>query len=79
VLRFREKPNAELAEEMIEKGDHYWNSGMFIWRVDRILQEFQQHMPALYDSLQHIGRAWNTGQRKDCCRKYLAEYKTRND
>jgi mannose-1-phosphate guanylyltransferase len=64
VKRFREKPNVELAEEMIEKGDHYWNSGMFIWRVDQILAAFQQHMPSLYDSLQQIGNAWNTEQRK---------------
>jgi mannose-1-phosphate guanylyltransferase len=64
VKRFREKPNVELAEEMIEKGDHYWNSGMFIWRVDQILAAFQQHMPSLYDSLDEIGNAWNTEQRK---------------
>ena len=28
-------------------GDHDWNSGMFIWRVDRILGEFQRLMPEL--------------------------------
>jgi mannose-1-phosphate guanylyltransferase len=60
VLRFREKPNLELAEEMIKNGDHYWNSGMFVWRVDKILAEFQQHMPALYEKLLDIGKAWNT-------------------
>jgi len=63
VLRFREKPSVELAEEMIRAGDHYWNSGMFIWRVDRILDAFKQHMPDLYERLSKISEVWNTADR----------------
>jgi mannose-1-phosphate guanylyltransferase len=65
VKRFREKPNHELAEEMIRQGDHYWNSGMFIWRADRILEAFQKHMPDLYADLKEIEDAWNSEQRED--------------
>jgi mannose-1-phosphate guanylyltransferase len=69
VLRFREKPNAELAEKMIQAGDHYWNSGMFIWRVDRILEAFQEYMPDLYEKLVEIENAWNTDQRVEVVEK----------
>ncbi len=46
--RFTEKPSLETAMYMVESGEYSWNSGMFIWRVDRILEEFQRQMPELY-------------------------------
>jgi mannose-1-phosphate guanylyltransferase len=57
VVRFKEKPDEAAAQDMLASGDHDWNSGMFIWRVDRILDEFRQHMPALYSGLQYIAAA----------------------
>ncbi len=60
VQEFKEKPALELAEKFLKAGDHDWNSGMFIWRVDRILEEFHQHMPELADQLHRIGEAWTT-------------------
>ncbi|PIU90250.1 MAG: mannose-1-phosphate guanylyltransferase, partial [Anaerolineae bacterium CG06_land_8_20_14_3_00_57_67] len=45
VLHFTEKPDEEKAREMLARGDHSWNSGMFIWRVDRILEEVARLMP----------------------------------
>lgn len=63
VLKFREKPNQEQAEIFLRQGDHDWNSGMFIWRVDRILEEFQRYMPELMTSLTTIDQAWNGSDR----------------
>jgi len=60
VLRFTEKPDEEKAREMLARGDHSWNSGMFIWRVDRILDEFARQMPDLRTALKKIGATWNT-------------------
>jgi len=51
ALRFTEKPSAETAFYMVESGEYSWNSGMFIWRVDRILEEFARQMPEFYDQL----------------------------
>lgn len=50
--RFVEKPNFELAQELLKKGGYYWNSGMFIWRAERILNEFKKQMPILNKTLQ---------------------------
>lgn len=58
--RFIEKPNEERARQLIADGEHYWNSGIFIWRVDVILQEIQRLMPDLSTALGHIQAAWGT-------------------
>jgi mannose-1-phosphate guanylyltransferase len=45
VVRFREKPNVDLAESFIRKGNFRWNAGMFVWTVPMILTEFNRHAP----------------------------------
>ena len=60
ALRFTEKPDEVKARKMLAAGDHTWNSGMFIWRVDRILEEFTLQMPELRSTLDRIGSAWGT-------------------
>lgn len=61
VERFVEKPDIENAKMMFESGEYSWNSGMFIWQVSQILQEFERQMPDLYDSLvkinEYIGKS----------------------
>ncbi|GAM08441.1 mannose-1-phosphate guanylyltransferase [Geobacter sp. OR-1] len=61
VRRFVEKPNLEKALEYLESGNFYWNSGMFLWRADTILEEISIHMPALFrelDSLEFGAEIW---------------------
>jgi mannose-1-phosphate guanylyltransferase len=54
VLRFVEKPDPQTAEMMMADGQHSWNSGMFVWRVDRILAEFKRQMPGFHAQLAEI-------------------------
>ena len=56
VSRFVEKPGEELARKYLRLGNYYWNSGMFIWRADRILAEFERQMPGLYNVLEMIAQ-----------------------
>lgn len=65
VLRFKEKPDEAHAREMFSTGDHTWNSGMFFWRTDKILAEFNQQMPDLATKLDEIAGAWNTDHRNE--------------
>lgn len=58
--RFTEKPSPETAFHMVESGDYSWNSGMFMWRVDRIMEELAKQMPDLYDQLAQIGAVMGT-------------------
>jgi mannose-1-phosphate guanylyltransferase len=64
AMRFKEKPGQEQAEQMLEDGKHHWNSGMFIWQVDRILAEFHRQMPDLAANLERIGQAWGSPARE---------------
>ena len=49
VVRFVEKPSVEKAQEYLSSGKHFWNGGMFCFRADRVLQEFEQHAPELLE------------------------------
>ena len=54
VLGFREKPDEVTANRFLATGNFRWNSGMFIWRVNTIVQEFQRQnlgMFKLYQTL----------------------------
>lgn len=54
VQRFTEKPSQETALRMVESGEYTWNSGMFIWRAERIIEEFQAQMPDFYTMLAEV-------------------------
>jgi mannose-1-phosphate guanylyltransferase len=54
ALRFEEKPDENRAIDFIKSGKYYWNSGMFVWRVDEILKEFAKNMPELYETIMRI-------------------------
>jgi mannose-1-phosphate guanylyltransferase len=56
VVRFREKPNAELAEQFLRQGNFRWNAGMFIWSIPAILSAFNRHAPELGEFISRIHR-----------------------
>lgn len=57
VSRFVEKPKREVAEDYLRAGSYSWNSGIFVWRVDRILEEMRRHVPQIASVLDEIGAA----------------------
>ena len=48
VERFVEKPDAAKAKTYVDAGDFEWNSGMFLFKAQRYLEELQQHAPAMH-------------------------------
>ena len=58
VARFVEKPDRETAEQYVSEGDYFWNSGIFLMRADRWLDEISQHRP---DILKACRQAMNKG------------------
>ena len=48
VAQFVEKPDLETAQRYVESGDYYWNSGMFMFKAQRFLQELQKFNPDMY-------------------------------
>ncbi|NUM45324.1 MAG: mannose-1-phosphate guanylyltransferase [Anaerolineales bacterium] len=65
VERFVEKPDLSRAEGYVASGNYAWNSGMFIWRVRRILEEMERHMPELYEGLLKIEQDIHTEHAED--------------
>ena len=47
IVEFVEKPALALAEQYIASGDYFWNSGMFLFRASRYLEELERYQPAV--------------------------------
>ncbi len=45
IDQFVEKPDVAKAKKFLESGDYYWNSGMFLFRASRYLEELERHAP----------------------------------
>lgn len=61
VETFKEKPDLETAKRYLADGGYLWNSGIFVWSMDGIMNAFRQFLPdlvAIFDKgLYHFGSA----------------------
>lgn len=60
VKSFREKPDIVKATEYLKAGNFAWNSGIFIWRLDIIIESFKKHSSQIYDILSEGWDLYNT-------------------
>ncbi len=60
VERFVEKPDLETASGYVASGQYYWNSGMFLFKASRYLQELERLQPAM---LAGSRTAWQQSRR----------------
>lgn len=49
VDQFVEKPNLDVAQGYVSSGEYYWNSGMFLFRASRYLEELNSSRPDIVD------------------------------
>jgi mannose-1-phosphate guanylyltransferase len=54
VERFVEKPDAKNAAAFLDEGDHFWNAGIFVWRVYAFRQAIERFQPELAAALVRI-------------------------
>ena len=54
VKGFREKPTAARAQEYLNSGHHFWNAGMFVFRVKEMIAHFKQFQPHIWDKIAQI-------------------------
>jgi len=59
VRRFVEKPDRARAEQYLADGNYLWNSGMFVFTAETMLQELQTYAP---DVLSAVRRALAVGK-----------------
>jgi len=60
VKTFAEKPNQATAERFIDSGDFLWNSGMFMWRAESILDAIAEHLPDVWEAFEPISEHLGT-------------------
>ena len=49
VKRFHEKPSLTLAQEYLSKGNFFWNSGMFAFSLETLIEELRRHAEDIYN------------------------------
>jgi len=69
VEKFIEKPDEKTAQMMFERRNFAWNSGMFVWRVSRIMNEFERQMPNLNSKMNKISDAWKQPEKSSVIQK----------
>jgi len=47
VKRFVEKPDLNTAQQYIDSGEYYWNSGMFLFKASQYIKELESYAPAI--------------------------------
>lgn len=67
VKRFVEKPDLVTAQEYIESGEYYWNSGMFLFRAKRFLEELAEFRPDILSACEKA----ITGLHPDCLQDFI--------
>ena len=50
VLSFKEKPDSTTAQDYVNAGNYYWNSGMFCFKAGIFLEELKNHSPEIYNA-----------------------------
>ncbi len=57
VERFVEKPALTAAKEYLSSGQYLWNSGMFVWKLSTIRENFRRFLPRIYEGMEEIRAA----------------------
>jgi len=75
VKTFTEKPELELAKTFIESGDFVWNSGIFIWGVQAIIDALHKFLPELAEVFEEVSPKMETPAEKEIIRETYAQCK----
>jgi mannose-1-phosphate guanylyltransferase len=51
-----EKPEPDFLKDIIKSGLYYAHTGMYIWRLGRVLDLFAQHQPAMFETCREIAK-----------------------
>jgi mannose-1-phosphate guanylyltransferase len=68
VRRFTEKPDLATAQQFLQAGNFYWNSGMFLWRASTLANALREHLPKTASILEKIAATYGT-------RKFAATFR----
>ncbi len=58
VEKFIEKPHLAKAKQFVKSSGYLWNSGMFVWKTEIILEAFKHYLPVVYAARRDFRKAW---------------------
>ncbi len=61
VVGFKEKPEHQVARRYVESGEHFWNSGMFVWTLGAIRKALNEFLPDSMEKLAPVRQAAQAG------------------
>lgn len=64
VKAFTEKPNIDLAKMFVKSGEFVWNSGIFMWNVNSIMDAFKKYLPDIRQKFDEGKDIFNTAKEK---------------
>ncbi len=73
VERFLEKPDLATATAFLVAGGYFWNGGIFVFRVDRMLAEMARQLPEMYAGLMAIQASLKTCNSAQCLAEVWCE------
>ena len=65
VESFMEKPDIKTAKQFIDDGNYFWNSGMFVFKIDSFLNEIEKYSPDISGSFAKLSNAPKPAFEKD--------------
>ena len=68
---FKEKPEKKIAQEYLESGDYCWNSGMFVWRCETILNNLKRFLPECVEPLDAIKNSWGGPEQQQALQEWF--------
>ena len=73
VEMFKEKPNYETALKFVEEGNYFWNSGIFLWTLEGIMQAFKQYLPEMVEVFEKGKHNFGTTQEQDFINEHFVD------
>ena len=73
VEMFKEKPNYETALKFVEEGNYFWNSGIFLWTLEGIMQAFKQYLPEMVEVFEKGKHNFGITQEQDFINEHFVD------
>lgn len=73
VLSFKEKPSADIAQEYINKGNYFWNAGIFVWNEKTIQNQLRKYAPQIMKVMDKIEPHIYAADESDALRVYFPQ------
>jgi mannose-1-phosphate guanylyltransferase len=70
IEKFVEKPCFKKALEYLENGNYLWNSGMFLFNIDYVLDVFKKNLPKTYKILSNLPNANDSNYLQELINNY---------